>query len=91
MELEEWLGKDNQLGIDIWNKKYRDGEENFEQWLGRITAGNEEIAQLIREKKFLFGGRILSNRGLEYQGRKVSLSNCYVVEPPEDDIESIFE
>ena len=50
MELEEWLGKDNQLGIDIWNKKYRDGEENFEQWLGRITAGNEEIAQLIREK-----------------------------------------
>ena len=41
--------------------------------------GNREIAQLIREKKFLFGGRILSNRGLENEGRKVSLSNCYVV------------
>ncbi len=91
MELEEWLGKENQLGIDIWNKKYKDGEENFEQWLGRISDGNEEIAQLIREKKFLFGGRILSNRGLENHGRKVSLSNCYVVEPPEDNIESIFE
>lgn len=91
MELEEWLGKENQLGIDIWNKKYKDGDEDFEAWLGRISDGNEEIAQLIREKKFLFGGRILSNRGLENQGRKVSLSNCYVVEPPEDNIESIFE
>lgn len=91
MELEEWLGKENQLGIDIWNKKYKDGDENFEAWLGRISDGNEEIARLIREKKFLFGGRILSNRGLENQGRKVSLSNCYVVEPPEDNIESIFE
>lgn len=91
MELEEWLGKENQLGIDIWTKKYKDGDENFEQWLGRISDGNEEIAQLIREKKFLFGGRILSNRGLENHGRKVSLSNCYVVEPPEDNIESIFE
>lgn len=91
MELEEWLGKDNQLGIDIWTKKYKDGEENFESWLRRVSDGNEEIAQLIREKKFLFGGRILSNRGLENYGRKVSLSNCYVVEPPEDNIESIFE
>ncbi|MCI9360739.1 MAG: adenosylcobalamin-dependent ribonucleoside-diphosphate reductase [Hungatella sp.] len=91
MELEEWLGKENQLGIDIWTKKYKDGNENFEQWLGRISDGNEEIAQLIREKKFLFGGRILSNRGLENYGRKVSLSNCYVIEPPEDNIESIFE
>ncbi len=91
MELEEWLGKENQLGIDIWNKKYKDGNENFEQWLERISDGNQEIAQLIRERKFLFGGRILSNRGLENLGRKVSLSNCYVVEPPEDNIESIFE
>ena len=46
---------------------------------------------MIKEKKFLFGGRILSNRALEYEGRKVTLSNCYVVQPPEDNIESIFE
>ena len=77
MELEEWLGKENQLGIDIWNKKYKDGEENFEQWLGRISDGNEEIAQLIREKKFLFGGRILSNRGLENHGRKVKSCSAF--------------
>lgn len=91
MKIEEWLGKENQLGMDIWKNKYCHNGEDFEQWIERITAGNKEIARLIREKKFLFGGRILSNRGLENEGRKVSLSNCYVVTPPEDNIESIFE
>lgn len=91
MELEEWLGKDNQLGCDIWKKKYCYAGETFDHWISRISGGNEKIAQLIREKKFLFGGRILSNRGLEYKGRKITLSNCYVIEPPKDEIESIFE
>lgn len=91
MVAEEWLGKENQLGMDIWQNKYCNDGESFEEWLERISGGNKEIAELIRDKKFLFGGRILSNRGLENLGRKVSLSNCYVVEPPEDDIESIFE
>lgn len=57
----------------------------------RVSGWNEEIKQLIKGKKFLFGGRILANRGLESKGRKVSLSNCYVIEPPEDNIESIFD
>ncbi len=59
--------------------------------LNRISGGNQNIAELIRQKKFLFGGRILANRGLENKGRKISLSNCYVIEPPEDNIESIFD
>lgn len=91
MTAEEWLGAENQLGIDIWTKKYRNEEEDFEEWLHRISGGNERIEKYIREKKFLFGGRILSNRGLNKEGRKVTYSNCYVVEPPEDNIESIFE
>lgn len=91
MEIEEWLGSENRLGIDIWKNKYRDKEESFEQWLDRISAGNKDVRRLVKEKKFLFGGRILANRGLEYEGRKVTLSNCYVVEPPEDCIEDIFE
>ena len=91
MNVEEWLGRENQLGMDIWNKKYRNEEEDFENWVTRISGGNEEIAKYIKEKKFLFGGRILSNRGLDKQGKKVTYSNCYVVEPPKDNIESIFE
>ena len=91
MTVQEWLGENNTLGIDIWKKKYQYNDETFEEWLDRISNGNTNIRQLIMDKKFLFGGRILSNRGLEKLGRKISLSNCYVITPPEDNIESIFE
>ena len=88
---EEWLGQDNQIGIDIYNRKYRDAEETFTRFLDRISGGDEALRGLIEAKKFLPGGRIIANRGLEYEGRKITLSNCYVVEPPEDNIESIFD
>ena len=91
MDVREWLGEDNQLGIDIWTKKYQMDNETFDEWLDRVSGGNEKIRQLIIEKKFLFGGRILSNRGMQKRGRKVTYSNCYVIQPPEDNIESIFE
>ena len=91
MELQQWLGEDNQLGMDIWNKKYCHDGESFEQWLSRICDGDKDLIELVKEKKFLFGGRILANRGLNKSGLKVTLSNCYVVSPPEDSIESIFE
>ena len=91
MTIEQWLGKDNKLGIDIWHKKYQQDNETFEEWLDRVSGGNRSIRKLIEEKKFLFGGRILSYRGMEKRGKKISLSNCYVITPPEDNIESIFE
>lgn len=90
MTVEEWLGQNNQLGIDIWNKKYRYNNESFEEWLDRITAGNEDVKQLIRGRKFLYGGRILANRGALGE-RRSTYSNCYVITPPEDNIESIFD
>lgn len=91
MTVQEWLGTENQLGQDIWERKYRYENETFDEWINRVSGGNSEIANLIKDKKFLFGGRILANRGLENKGRKISLSNCYVIEPPEDNIESIFD
>ena len=89
MIVEEWLGKDNQLGIDIWNKKYRRNNETFDEWLDRVSINNQYIRNLIIQKKFLPAGRILSNRGIDDE--KCSLSNCYVITPPEDSIESIYE
>lgn len=89
MELNEWLSED--IAKDIWNKKYRNGQESFEQWLNRVSGGDEDVKELIRNKKFLFGGRILSNRGLQKDGKKITLSNCYVIEPPADNLESIFD
>lgn len=91
MTEKEWLGEENQLGMDIWTRKYQNQGESFEEWIHRVTGGNEEMAGYIREKKFLYGGRILSNRGLYKEGRKVTYSNCYVISPPEDNIENIFD
>lgn len=88
MKINEWLN-DNQLAIDIWTKKYQRNGENFEEWLNRVSGGNEDIAALIRDKKFLFGGRILASRGIT--DRKVTYSNCYVLPPVEDSIEGIYD
>ena len=56
MEIKEWLG-DNQLGINIWENKYQYENETFEEWLNRVSNGDNELKQLIRDKKFLFGGK----------------------------------
>ena len=78
-----------QLGYDIWEKKYRYNEESFNDWLNRISNNNEDVKKLILDKKFLFGGRILSNRGLQ-NVKKITYSNCYVIPRVEDNIESIY-
>ena len=91
MTVQEWLGQDNKLGIDIWERKYQRNNETFDEWLERVSGGNQEVKELIKEKKFLFGGRILSNRGAYKDGEKVTYSNCYVITPPEDNLESIFD
>lgn len=89
MKIEDWLGEDNQLGIDIWHRKYQRNGETFDQWLDRVSINNQYIRNLIVQKKFLPAGRILSNIGIDDE--KCSLSNCYVITPPEDSIESIYE
>ena len=90
MNVEQWLGEDNKLGIDIWKNKYQYNNETFEEWLNRVSDGDEKLKQLIVDKKFLFGGRILSNRGLDKLGKKVTYSNCYVL-TTDDSIEDIYQ
>ena len=87
MTEKEWLSE-NQLSLDIWHKKYQVNGETFEEWLDRVSGGNKDVRELIKDKKFIFGGRILASRGIT--GRRVTYSNCYVITPPEDNIESIF-
>lgn len=89
MTVEQWLGENNKIGVDIWHKKYQHNGETFDEWLDRVSGGDKDVRQLIKDKKFLFGGRILSNRGVK-EG-KVTYSNCYVMTPPDDSIESIYE
>ncbi|WP_434794458.1 Vitamin B12-dependent ribonucleoside-diphosphate reductase [Terrisporobacter petrolearius] len=81
----------DELQKSIWKNKYQYKDESFNEWVARISGGNPKIAKLIRERKFLFAGRILANRGLYRDNIKVTYSNCYVLQPPEDNIESIFD
>ena len=79
MRVEEWLGKDNKIGLDIWHKKYQHDNETFDEWLDRVSDNNETVKNLIKSKKFLFAGRILANRGLNKLNKKITYSNCYVL------------
>ena len=80
----------DELQKSIWTNKYQCNNESFDDWIERVSGNNPKIAKLIRERKFLFAGRILANRGLSKEGIKVTYSNCYVLQPPEDNLESIF-
>lgn len=81
----------DELQKSIWSNKYQYNNESFDEWIDRVSGNNRRIAKLIRERKFLFAGRILANRGLPKDGIKVTYSNCYVLSPPEDNLESIFD
>lgn len=87
MNLDQWI--DTDLGKQIWHRKYQVGEETFEEWLDRVSNRNEQVKQLIKERKFLFGGRILASRGVT--DRKVTYSNCYVLPQVGDSIEDIYD
>ena len=91
MDIREQSSAAYKLGLDIWKKKYKYDGENFETWLNRVSGGDSELREMIVNKEFIFAGRILSNRGLAKLGRKITYSNCYVVTPPEDNLESIFD
>ena len=90
MTIQDFVGKNNPIGEAIWSKKYQRAGETFDQWLDRVSGGDKDVRRLIAERKFLFGGRILSNRNLQDEER-VTYSNCYVVSPPEDNLESIYQ
>ena len=89
MNVEQWLNN-NELAIQIWKSKYQYNNESFEEWLDRVSGNDGELKQKILEKKFLFGGRILAGRGTA-KDRNVTLSNCYVLDYPQDNIESIYK
>ncbi|MBU5425388.1 adenosylcobalamin-dependent ribonucleoside-diphosphate reductase [Tissierella pigra] len=84
-----WVMSD--LQRDIYEKKYRYENESFDGFLTRVSGENDSIKKAIKDKKFMPAGRILAGRGLHKLGRKITLSNCYVMPKVEDNIESIFD
>lgn len=79
------------LQKDIYEQKYRFEGESFDEFLDRVSGGNSEARKLIADRKFLPAGRILAGRGLNERGRKVVYSNCFVLDSPQDNLESIFD
>ena len=86
--LQEWLGEDNDIGQDIWHHKYQYNNETFDEWLDRVSAGDKELRQLIAERKFLFGGRTLANRGIPNSG---NYFNCFSTGFIPDDYAGIMD
>lgn len=87
MDYKEWLNND-ELAIDIWNNKYRYNNESLDEWFNRVSGGDEEIKQAIKDKKFIFAGRILANRGTN---KKASMMNCYSRGYIEDSLTGIMD
>lgn len=81
----------NDLQSSIYNSKYRYNNESFDEFLSRVSGGDNNIYKLMQSKKFIPAGRILAGRGLNEKGQKVCYSNCFVITPPEDNLESIFD
>lgn len=87
IDVKEWLGTDNQLGIDIVTRKYLK-DETFDEFIERISNGNSELKRIILEKKYLHGGRTLSNYNTN---NGASTSNCYSSGYCPDDTAGILE
>lgn len=88
INVSEWLGENNKLGQDIWNRKYRYKNESLKEWIERVSGGDKELTKLITERKFLFGGRTLASRGT---GNGMSFSNCYSSGYAPDSVEGMLE
>lgn len=94
--ISDWLRSDDDLCIETVNKKYLLPEttlghkETIDEFLYRVSGGDKEVEKIIEDLKFIPGGRILSNRGINLYGLKCTYSNCYLVKAPNDNIESIY-
>ena len=86
---KEW--EMNELQKDIYNSKYRHDKETFDDFINRVSGGNSEVAKAIRKKEFMPAGRVLAGRGLSDKGVKISLTNCFFIKAPEDNIPSIMQ
>lgn len=102
INVEDWL-VNNDLGCDIWKKKYQYNNESVDDFIKRIyetlkfhtTARtfsteeiNEKINKYLMELTIVPGGSVLASAGTN---QNTSLSNCFVVTSPSDSIDSILD
>ena len=84
-DIMNWV-EGSDLGYKIATEKYFGKDETLDQFCERVSGGNDKVNKLIKEKKVVFGGRIMANRGIE---NGASFSNCATSAYIKDSITSI--
>ena len=91
--MEHWYDNEISRGI-LAAKYYHEGETTPQQFIDRVSSifkgdFRERIKEYITDGDFSPAGRTLYAAGS--RGKfKVSISNCYILPSPEDNLESIF-
>lgn len=91
--MEHWYDNEISRGI-LEAKYYHEGETTPQQFIDRVSSVfkgdfRERMKKYITDGDFSPAGRTLYAAGL--RGKfKVSMSNCYILPSPEDNLESIF-
>ena len=91
--MEHWYDNEISRGI-LAAKYYHEGETTPQQFIDRVSSifkgdFRERMKKYITDGDFSPAGRTLYAAGS--RGKfKVSMSNCYILPSPEDNLESIF-
>jgi ribonucleoside-diphosphate reductase alpha chain len=91
--MEKWY--ESSLGKTLLAKKYFHENEDFKGFINRVTSiFSAELAPKVRtcllNGEFFPAGRSLYGAGSKGKFR-ASMSNCYILPSPEDNIESIYD
>ena len=91
--MNHWYDNEISQGI-LREKYYHKGETNPEQFMDRVSSIFDDdlrprVRGYLEEASFCPAGRALYAAGSKGKF-KVSLSNCYILPSPKDDLESIF-
>jgi len=93
---------ENELAVDVLRSKYlAPGEAGpLQMWdrIARAMASVEadqafwydQFFSILRDFRFIPGGRVMHGAGREEARRKPTLSNCYVIPIEEDSLEGIY-
>lgn len=92
--MNHWYDNEISQGI-LREKYYHKGETNPEQFMDRVSSIFDDdlrprVRGYLEEASFCPAGRALYAAGSKGKF-KVSLSNCYILPSPKDDLESIFK
>ena len=85
-----------EVGSTIIKKKYfHEGEKTADEFFNRVAGImsepiQEQMKEALQNADFFLGGRSLYGAGSKGKF-KASMSNCYILPMPEDNIESIFD